>query len=166
MRYRIFLAIGIILTAIFCYWQLSKPQVITVERELPSYYITQSIAETTTELTTEPQTEQYTATAYCPCEKCCDKWALNRKDGIVVGSSGIELEQGVSVASGLPAGTEIRVSDAGEYNGTYIVQDKPADWIIGKYNSKIIDFYFNEHADALEFGKRTITVEIIKGVTK
>ena len=42
---------------------------------------------------------EYTITAYCPCYKCCGKYALNRPNGIVTGAAGIELKEGVSVAS-------------------------------------------------------------------
>lgn len=39
------------------------------------------------------------ATAYCPCEICCGKWALNRPDGIVYTASGAIAEEGVTIAT-------------------------------------------------------------------
>lgn len=46
--------------------------------------LTPSVAIAENEPTT--QSEEWidaVATAYCPCEICCGKWALNRPDGIV-----------------------------------------------------------------------------------
>jgi 3D (Asp-Asp-Asp) domain-containing protein len=94
---------------------------------------------------------EYTITAYCSCEICCGEWAKNRPDGIVYGSAMIELEQGVSVAApkDLELGSVI-VIDGQEY----VVHDRPANWIVEKYDSKIIDVYFDDHQAALEFGKQ------------
>lgn len=41
--------------------------------------------------------EEFVATAYCACEKCCGEWAINRK-GPVVGSTGMELIPKYSIA--------------------------------------------------------------------
>lgn len=98
---------------------------------------------------------EYTITAYCSCEICCGKYALNRPRGIVYGSSGEILQEGISVASNLPYGTEIII--AGE---EYINQDKPADWIIEKYNGMIIDLYFENHDNAVAYGKQVHDVYI------
>ncbi len=103
--------------------------------------------------------EEYTITAYCLCEKCCGKYALNRPNGVVYGASGIELQEGVSVASPLPFGTKI-IIDGHEY----ISQDRTSEWIAKKYDNKIIDVYFDEHEDAVKFGKRIAKVYIVEGV--
>jgi len=99
--------------------------------------------------------DEYTITAYCPCAKCCGKHAINRPNNIVYGASGIELIEGVSVASPLPFGTKIMI-DGHEY----ISQDRTAKWIAEKYENKIIDIYFNEHKDAVNFGKQVSKVYI------
>lgn len=91
----------------------------------------------------------YTITAYCSCSKCCGEFAKNRPGGIVYGAADIELTAGVSVAGWLPIGTHIRI-DGHEY----VVQDRTAEWIKDKYNGKIIDIYFADHAAAWEFGKQ------------
>lgn len=114
-----------------------------------------------TEGNTEPLNE-YTATAYCGCEKCCGKWAKCRPNGKVIGAGGVELIEGYHVASSLPIGTTIKITDAGRWNGEYVVQDKPAEWICKRYDNKIIDFYFERHADALAFGKMTVKVEVVE----
>jgi 3D (Asp-Asp-Asp) domain-containing protein len=105
--------------------------------------------------------DRYTFTAYCGCSQCCGEWAENRPtdengNEIVLGASGEKLISGVSVASPLPFGTKI----TDEYNNTYVVCDRTSDWIKDKYDSKIIDVYFNTHADAIEFGKKVLNVKI------
>ena len=90
---------------------------------------------------------EYTVTGFCPCEKCCGKWAKNRPGGKVYGAGGIELIPNVSVAAPLPIGTRLMI------NGKeYIVHDRTADWIVEKYNSKVIDIYKPTHAEAWNVG--------------
>lgn len=99
----------------------------------------------------EPKLEalgEYRITAYCACEKCCGKWALNRPNGIVYGAAGVELTAGVSCASPLPFGTVVEIEGLGEY----IVQDRTAQWVVDKYGENLIDIYFDDHEAALEFG--------------
>lgn len=99
----------------------------------------------------------FTITAFCSCEICCGQWALNRPDGVVYGAHGVELEQGVSVASPLPVGTVIDIDGI----GVRVVHDKTADWIVEKYDGRIIDVYFNSHEEAARFGKRVRDVKIV-----
>ena len=97
---------------------------------------------------------EYRITAYCACEKCCGEWAKNRPGGIVVGAAGIELVAGVSCASPLPLGTVVEVEGLGEY----IVQDRPAQWVIDKYGENQIDIYFDNHEAASAFGLKQLNV--------
>lgn len=104
---------------------------------------------------------EYTATAYCSCEKCCGKWAnLREKDlngnDIVKGAGGQVLISGYSVASTLPFGTKITTKDG----QTYEVMDRTSDWVAEKYNGYIIDVYFNTHEEARKFGKQIILIKI------
>lgn len=92
---------------------------------------------------------EYTVTAYCSCEKCCGKWALNRPGGKVYGASGNELTPNLSVASPLPFGTEIYIDGQ-----KYIVQDRTAGWVAERYNGRIIDLYMSTHAEAKKWGKQ------------
>lgn len=99
---------------------------------------------------------EFTITAYCPCSKCC-----GRNTGIT--ASGTEAQEGVTVAADidvLPFGTKISIDGIGER----VVEDTPADFIVEKYDGKIIDLYFDSHQDALEFGKQSLTIS--KEVTK
>lgn len=86
-------------------------------------------------------------TAYCPCEICCGEWAKDRpldENGspIVYGASGQVLTPGVSVACSLPYGTEIQIDGL---PGTYIVEDRTAEWIQDKYNGMTVDIYMPSH---------------------
>lgn len=100
---------------------------------------------------------EYTITAYCACAKCCGKWATNRPGGKVIGAAGVELTPGVSVAAWLPFGTRLLI-DGQEY----VVEDRTAGWIRDKYDGRIIDIYFADHAQALEWGKRTAEVWAVR----
>lgn len=88
---------------------------------------------------------KFKLTAYCPCKKCCGKWANNRPNGIVYGAIGEELKEGYSVAvdpNVIPYRTEVII------NGhTYKAQDCG-----GGINGNEIDVYFESHNEALEFG--------------
>lgn len=96
----------------------------------------------------------FRVTAYCSCEKCCGEWAKNRPNGIVYGAAGVELKAGVSCASPLPLETVVEVEGLGEY----IVQDRPAQWVIEKYGENQIDIYFDSHEEACEFGLKQLNV--------
>lgn len=86
-------------------------------------------------------------TSYCSCERCCGQWASNRPldengDPIVYGASGNVLTPGVSVACSLPYGTEIKIDGL---PGTYIVEDRTAEWIQDKYSGMTVDIYMDSH---------------------
>lgn len=93
----------------------------------------------------------YTITAYCGCEICCGEWSSDP----VIGAGGVELIQGVHCASPLPFGTIVEIEGLGFYE----VQDRTANWIVDEYNGKIIDIYFENHEDAIQFGKKTASVK-------
>lgn len=107
---------------------------------------------------TEPPEEAWTtvtATAYCPCEKCCGIWAKNRPNGVVYTASGAIAQEGVTVAADwgvYPAGTVLYIEGMGEY----IVQD-----VGGAVNGNHIDVYFDTHEEAVNFGKQTAFVEVL-----
>ena len=93
---------------------------------------------------------EFKLTAYCSCEICCNKWALNRPvdengNEIVYGSIGERLNEGYSIAVDptiIPYRTEVII------NGhTYKAQDCG-----GAIKGNRIDVYFSSHEDALEFG--------------
>jgi 3D (Asp-Asp-Asp) domain-containing protein len=87
------------------------------------------------------------ATAYCPCEICCGK-----SDGIT--ASGVKARTNHTIAvdrNVFPLGTHIL------YNGTeYVAEDTG-----GAIRGNRIDIYFDNHSEALEWGRRTIEIEVI-----
>lgn len=92
-------------------------------------------------------------TAYCGCSKCCGKWANNRplnEQGTpqVIGASGEVLSPNISVASSLPFGTKLRIAGLEQ---EFVVQDRPSQSILNKYNDMIIDVYFESHEAAIQF---------------
>ena len=105
--------------------------------------------ETTEQRIEEKHIERYTVTAYCPCVKCCGK-----TNGIT--ASGEKAVEGVTVAmnKSIPFGTKIYIDGVGER----IVQDRG-----GAIKGNRIDLYFDSHQDALNFGRQTKQVTIIKG---
>ena len=123
---------------------------------------TDPTVETTIPETSVPEEKwiEFTATAYCPCEKCCGVWATKRPldengNPIVYGATGIVLRQGVSVAadtSTYPMGTQLEI----EGMGIYTVQDRG-----GSIKGNRIDIYFDNHDEAVVFGVETIRVRVV-----
>jgi 3D (Asp-Asp-Asp) domain-containing protein len=72
---------------------------------------------------------------------------------------GVETQPGIVAADKriLPLGSTIRVSDAGKYSGLYIVTDVGTA-IVGNR----IDIYILDLEDARAFGKKNVTVELLK----
>jgi 3D (Asp-Asp-Asp) domain-containing protein len=90
--------------------------------------------------------EDRVLTAYCPCVKCCGKWA----DGIT--ASGEPATEGRTAAlNNVPFGTVLEIPGI----GTRIVEDRTSTRFSG-----VIDIYFNSHQEALEFGRRNKLVKI------
>ena len=106
----------------------------------------------------EPPEEAWTtvtATAYCPCEKCCGVWAENRPNGIVYTASGAVAQEGVTIAADwdvYPPGTVLYIEGMGEYT----VQDRG-----GAIKGLKIDVYFEDHDDALRFGRQEVRIKVI-----
>ena len=111
--------------------------------------------ETTTEQTPEPEWETIEVTAYCSCAKCCGEWASKRPNDIVYTASGAEAVEGVTVAadkSKYPFGTVLYIEGLGER----IVQD-----VGGAIKGNRVDVYFNNHEDALAFGRQTLNAYVV-----
>ncbi len=87
---------------------------------------------------------EFTITAYCPCEKCCGKWA----DGLT--------------ASGLPAEEGVIAVDPNviELGSTVLIDGKEylAADTGGAIKNNRIDIYMSDHSSALEFGKQKAEV--------
>ena len=88
-----------------------------------------------------------TATAYCPCVKCCGK-----TDGIT--ATGTKAIAGRTIAvdpSVIPYGTEVIIN-----GNTYIAEDCG-----GAINGNDIDIFFDSHEAALQFGRQTLIAQIV-----
>lgn len=104
---------------------------------------------------------EFVLTAYCSCEKCCGKWALDRPldengEQIVYGASGARLIEGISVAVDpdvIPYGTELYID-----GNLYLAHDCG-----GAVKGNHLDVYFATHEEAWNFGKQTAEVFILEG---
>ena len=104
--------------------------------------------------------DTYTVTAYCACEKCCGKWALNRpldenSKPIIIGAGNVPLISDYSVAAPLPMGTKLEIDGK-----IYEVQDRTAGYVVDRYNGKIIDIYFDTHEKAVAWAKQEMEIKI------
>lgn len=144
-NYIVFSLVAILLCSVFS----TKEDVIIYESVAEPI----SVTETTTEFietTTEPPTKTMTvvATAYCPCERCCGKWA----DGIT--ASGVKARANHTIAVDkkvIPFGTTVII------NGReYVAEDTG-----GAIKGNKIDIYFDSHEEALKWGRRTIEIEVL-----
>lgn len=123
--------------------------------------------ETTT--ATEPPTEPiptetweslgiYELTAYCSCSVCCGAYGENRPtdqngNPIVYTATGAIAKAGTTIAvdpSVIPYGSEIQI-----YGHTYIAQDTG-----GAIRGNRIDVYFDDHQEALIFGRQRTEIFI------
>ena len=129
--------------------------VVTVSYYEPSVEPQPTVTPITTESTQEVEWETYIATAYCPCEKCCGKYAKNRPNGIVYTASGEIAEEGVTIAADwevLPPGTVVEIDGI----GTKIVHDKGS-----AIKGNRIDIYFESHQKALDFGVQDVQLKVL-----
>lgn len=88
-------------------------------------------------------------------------WFLGaeRPDGIVYTASGAVAEQGVTIAADwdvLPPGTVVYIDGLGER----VVQDRG-----GAIKGNAVDIYFEDHHEALVFGRQAVRLYIVTEVT-
>lgn len=138
---------------------IAEMQVRLEEMENPEPQVLMRRLEIAPAETEEPESElkslgTFTVTAYCPCSACCGKWSNPDNPVTASGASAVE---GVTVGADwvtIPEGTEIHIDGV----GVRTVQDKPARWIVEKYEGKILDLYFEKHEDALAFRKQELEI--------
>ena len=119
----------------------------------------EEIQEKVVEVVEKKEIGEFILTAYCPCELCCEEYALNRPidengEVIVYGSTGERLFQGVSIAvdpAAIPYGTKVDIDGR-----VYTAQDCG-----GAIQGNRIDVYFDNHEDALDFGVQEKIVYVI-----
>lgn len=102
---------------------------------------------------------EFVLTAYCPCEKCCGQYGVNRPidengDLIVYGAYGQRLEAGVSIATDpdvIGFNQEVYIDGA-----VYKANDTG-----GNIKGNKIDIYMINHDDATDFGVQYADVYLI-----
>lgn len=106
----------------------------------------------------EPQEPQsigvFKITAYCPCEKCCGKWA----DGIT--ATGTAATQGRTVAvdpAVIELGSTVYFEGADGLVSGFVAEDTG-----GAIKGNRIDLFFDSHTDALNWGVRELEVFTMK----
>lgn len=111
-----------------------------------------NVEEVTTIKEPKPVFEEFEATAYCACPKCCGKWA----DGITASGTKATSKRTIAVdTSIIPLGTEVEI----EGLGIYIAEDTGS-----AIKGKIIDFYFDTHEEALKFGRQKVNLRIVSSI--
>lgn len=99
---------------------------------------------------------EFTMTHYCPCSKCCGKWA----DGIT--ATGTIAEEGRTIAvdpTVIPYGKEVEIwYESGEII-RYIAEDCG-----GAIKENRIDVFISDHDEALELGVRKGSVYVVEEV--
>ena len=82
---------------------------------------------------------KFKLTAYCPCSKCCGKWA----SGITASGKTARANHTIAAdTSVLPFGTEVYIDGQ-----KYVVEDRG-----GAIKGNKIDIYFDSHTEANNFG--------------
>ncbi len=110
---------------------------------------------------TEPELEslgEFTLTAYCPCVSCCGEWSAEHSSR--VGTDYIQkTASGTIPTAGRTIGVDPTVIPFGTVvviNGhEYVAEDRG-----GAINGNKIDIFFEDHNEALEFGRQTAEVFI------
>ena len=101
----------------------------------------------------------YRVTAYCPCEKCCGKWA----DGITASGAPVTVGRFVAADKSIPFGTLLTIPGY----GTVPVLDRG-----GAMKGPVLDVFFADnpgepgsgHQKALEWGVQWLEVSEWKGM--
>ena len=90
----------------------------------------------------------YKVTAYCPCSKCCGKYA----NGITAMGTTAKAGRTVAAPSNFSFGTKLLI------NGKeYTVEDRG-----GAIKGNRIDMYVNTHAEALAWGVKYLPVKVVE----
>lgn len=98
--------------------------------------------------TTSSNYMKFEATGYCPCSICC-----GNSNGITASGTTATAGRTVAMSSNYNFGTKIEIQNM----GTYIVEDRG-----GAIQGNKIDIFFNTHSEALNFGRRTVYLRVIK----
>lgn len=97
----------------------------------------------------------FTTTAYCSCEKCCDKDSSNKWYGVT--ATGKKARWGTVAVDRnvIRLGSELRIE--GFPNTTFRAED-----VGGAIKGNHIDLWFPNHKDALKFGVQKKLVYLVE----
>lgn len=99
----------------------------------------------------------FVVTAYCPCAKCCGRWARNhtRSRRLACGEPLVEAgTHFVAAPPGMEFGTMLRIP--GYASGRPVPALDRGGEIVGNR----LDVFFPSHAEALQWGSRKLTVTV------
>jgi len=106
----------------------------------------------------EWETARFRVTAYCPCEKCCGKWAKYPLETrrTAAGAKLSEITACVAADPSIPFGTWMRIPG--------YAMGKPVQVLDrgGAIKGSRLDLLFATHQQALEWGVRDIEVKVLK----
>ncbi len=71
-------------------------------------------------------------------------------------ASGTKVRDGIIAANGLPFGTKVRIPQI-DHDKIFVVQDR----MNARWGNRKIDIWMTHRADALNWGVRTVTLEIV-----
>lgn len=172
--YRLFVIFCLILSAVCLYFHgktYNKNEAVPISTE-PVIEVKEQMVEITNEIIEEPKPEvvkpeqtqvtsrggstiknndgwvKFTATAYCPCAKCCGK-----TNGVTASGAKATAGRTVAMPKSYSFGTKIEIKGM----GTYIVEDRG-----GAIKGNKIDIFFNTHQEALNFGRKTIYLKVVE----
>ena len=91
---------------------------------------------------------RFTTTAYCSCRRCC-RGGKNRTKSGTIPQAGHTISADLRV---FPLGTKLRINGV-----VYTVEDSGS----GIRGNKL-DIFFNSHSQALQYGKRSADVYIVR----
>lgn len=91
-----------------------------------------------------PSLQTFTATAYTIEGKTAS--GTHTRDGVVAADPKV-----------LPIGSRIRITDAGQYSGVYVVSDTGR-----AIHGRELDIYIANNAEAKRFGKKQVQVEVLQ----
>jgi len=94
----------------------------------------------------------FEVTAYCPCEKCCGRWA----DGYTASGKPVSANNGLFVAADkrIPFGTMVAIPGYAEGKPVPVLDRG------GAIKGNRLDVFFPTHQAALNWDRKTLTVEI------
>ena len=116
-------------------WKLGKIEIPAKAEQAEAFILNEGAQEQTLK-----SLGTYTITAYCPCRKCCGKWA----NGITASGTTATAGRTIAAPKGFAFGTKLIIDGV-----IYTVEDRG-----GAIKSKRLDIYFNSHAEAKKWGKQ------------